>query len=632
MLTLPHKRFAELKGSAKLPSPDGVALEIARLALQDDVPIGRVVVVAQTDPALTGRLIQIANSVALSGRRPVASIQEAIHRLGLSSVRNVALGLSLMSAKGDELCAKFDYLDFWAHSLACGIAAKSIAANLRLAAPDEFFTLGLLSRIGCLALASVYPVEYAKVLGDAAGRAPQEILALEREAFAIDHAQITAAMLADWRFPPPFVEIAMHHGNPAEVALAEGSRALLASQALGLASNIADLCVADETGRKHILPVLFGQGARVGLDEGALARLTDLIVAEWHEWGGIVNVATSAVPAMAQIAESRFKPDAPVGAERERTLKILVVDDDRSSRMLLEAILGAEGHRVTTAINGQEALTRIAQDPPQIIVTDWEMPILDGMGLCRALRETPAGRLHYVIILTGHGNEERLAEAFASGADEYLTKPFKRSELLARLRAGGRFIALRDTLVRESVELRKVAAELAVANRRLQAFALTDVLTGIPNRRFVLERLDQEFATAVQDGSHLAVLMMDVDHFKRINDELGHAAGDRVLREIAQILRRDSRIEDTLGRFGGEEFLLVCPGLDASDALAIAERLRAAVAKSAVRAIASLAAPTISIGVASRTGKEASAGDLTDRADRALYQAKHDGRNRTAVA
>ncbi len=301
MPATPEQRLAELKGSAQMPSPDGVALEIAQLALDGDLPLARIVKLAQTDPALTGRLIQLANSAALAGGRPVVSVQEAIRRLGLASVRNVALALSLMGGEHGKSCVGFDYRRFWSHSLACGIAAKTLPAGLAAMASDEIFTLGLLSGIGRLALASVYPVEYAAVLAGSHGETPRELLALEREAFAVDHAEVTAAMLADWRFPTLFVQVVLHHANPEAIALAEGSRALRGSQALSLASCIADLCVADDEQRTRIVIRLFDLGAGIALDESALTALTDAAVVEWHEWGRLLDVDTRQVPAISAI-------------------------------------------------------------------------------------------------------------------------------------------------------------------------------------------------------------------------------------------------------------------------------------------------------------------------------------------
>lgn len=284
-----------------MPSPDGVALEIAQLALQEDLPLARIVNLAQTDPVLTGRLVQLANSAALAGGRAVASVQEAIRRLGLASVSNVALALSLIGGRHGKSCAGFDYRRFWSHSLACGVAAKSIPANLAAMAPDEIFTLGLLSGIGRLALASVYPVEYAAVLARVRGDAPQELLALERETFSIDHAEVTAAMLANWRFPALFVEIALHHANPEAITLAEPSRAFRGSRALSLGSCIADLCVADDVHRKQVVVRLFDLAASAALDDSVLTALTDAAVVEWHEWGRLLDVETRPVPAVAAI-------------------------------------------------------------------------------------------------------------------------------------------------------------------------------------------------------------------------------------------------------------------------------------------------------------------------------------------
>jgi diguanylate cyclase (GGDEF)-like protein len=258
------------------------------------------------------------------------------------------------------------------------------------------------------------------------------------------------------------------------------------------------------------------------------------------------------------------------------------------------------------------------------------MPELDGIGLCRAVRATTAGLSSYIIILTGVDDHEKLIEAFDAGADDFLGKPVNRRELEARLRAARRVAELQLRLNREAEHLREVNARLEVANRQLASVALTDSLTGLPNRRHLLETLSQEWARAARHHGHFALVFVDLDHFKRINDERGHDAGDIVLERVARVLRRQVRAEDTVGRFGGEEFLILCPGSGLESAMVIAERIRSRLAAERFNIGGSSWTITASFGVAAAIPSAAPTDwdETLRRADAALYQAKHSGRDR----
>jgi two-component system, cell cycle response regulator len=259
------------------------------------------------------------------------------------------------------------------------------------------------------------------------------------------------------------------------------------------------------------------------------------------------------------------------------------------------------------------------------------MPGMDGITLCKSLRETMLGRSMYIVVLTSFEDVGRLVEAFDAGADDYLRKPISARVLLARLRAGQRVLQLHDELDRDREEMRRVAADLAIANRRFQEAALTDALTGFPNRRYALDRVEQEWAAAKRTGRSFACLLIDVDHFKQVNDTYGHDIGDKVLRHTADMLKQSARVHDALARLGGEEFLVVCPDTDAKGAYICAERLREAVA-SALYVDGSLSlSVTVSIGVAVWSKDMPTSEALIKSADQAVYFAKEAGRNRTCL-
>jgi diguanylate cyclase (GGDEF)-like protein len=307
-------------------------------------------------------------------------------------------------------------------------------------------------------------------------------------------------------------------------------------------------------------------------------------------------------------------------------LRILAVDDDPVSLRLISLHLTRAGHEVLRATTGREALLAALEHSPQMVITDWMMPDMDGLELCRTLRSTEECRGMYVIVLTGRDRESRAVEAFDAGADEYFLKPFDSKLLLARVRAGQRTIELREQVESDRRIQAQQVADMSVLNRKLEAAAMTDVLTKLPNRRFAMRRLEEDLGLALANETALSVVMIDIDCFKQVNDEHGHGMGDLVLRETANVLRSIVRREDTVCRLGGEEFLVICPGANLEQAAATAERMRRAVAHHVIgygygRPV------TISAGVAQREEGADTVDDLLRVADRRVYVAKAAGRD-----
>ena len=632
-----NPRFDELKTTGKLPSPSGVALAIIELCRKDDASIEEIAHAVRADPALSGRIIKFANAAANAPRRAVVSVPEAIQLVGINTVRQLVLGFSLLGQYRTGACAAFDYSHYWSRSLAVAIAASALCLRVRSAPPDEAFTCGLLSDVGTLALATIYPSEYAELVTAQPPRPAQEMARLERERFATDHNELGAALLADWHLPRLFVVSVFHHEAPEQGRLPQGSREFIICELLHLAARLGDLCAASEAARPRMVPDLILGAAKVGLDEAALSKLSDEVVAQWREWGKILEVRTQAILAFDALAQVKNAP--PVLREPDhlpdprtvQPLSVLIVDDDRATLMLVEHLLRALGHKVHTAQDGRSALALAMSVRPQIIVSDWIMPGLDGVSFCKALRQSEEGQQIYFIILSALEQDDQLVEAFEAGVDDYLTKPFTARVLAARLRAGQRVIKLQEDARRDSENLRRFAAELAVANRRLQQAALTDPLTGLPNRRYAMERLDQEWAAASRTQRPLTCMVVDVDQFKQINDSYGHDSGDVVLRQVATVLRKEARSEDVICRLGGEEFLVICPDTPLTAALHLAERLRLGVSQARTLNGAISHSATVSIGVCQREARMTRIDELIKAADAALYDAKRAGRNRVAA-
>jgi len=305
-------------------------------------------------------------------------------------------------------------------------------------------------------------------------------------------------------------------------------------------------------------------------------------------------------------------------------MKILVADDDRVSLRLLQAMLERWGWTVLRASDGHEALHVLrATDAPRVAILDWMMPGLEGPAVCRELRDRPPGAYVYTILLSGRDGKEDRVSGLDAGADDYLTKPFDAHELRVRLRAGRRILELQETLLQAQEVLRDEARH--------------DPLTGLWNRRHAIEHLEGELSRAAREAIPVSALMADLDHFKRINDEYGHIAGDAVLRVVADRLRRAVRVYDTVARLGGEEFLIAMPGTGMDEAARAAERVRTAIGSEPMDTSDGLIEATVSIGVATSNlspGGDAAAKamELLRAADEALYRAKNGGRDRVALA
>ncbi len=638
MTPIDISKFEQIKASGDLPSPKGVALCIMDLARRDDVSMAEIARVVKTDPAFVGRLVKAANGVnALGpGKRPIVSVQDALTVLGLPAVRALALSFSLLSDYANGQCRGFDYRAYWSQSLAMALAMQALTAHTRVAAPEETFSVGLLATIGELALATIYPEGYGDLLVKNPHATPEHLVALERSAFAMDHRELSAAMLGDWGLPKPYTETVFFHETLDDTAFPGGSRLFVLTQSLGLARAIAELCVSSDAQRGSLTGRLLLLGSRLSIEEEALGELCDKVAEDWQEWGALLNVATRPVPAFKQIP--RMLPDqdgdkqTPIATTDRPRIRVLIVDDDPALRAMLRAALQKIGNEVIEAADGREALELALEKQPHMMVVDWVMPEMDGMQLTRALRQTKVGHGMFIMVLTSFEDDERLVEAFETGVDDFMHKPLRPRVLTARLRAGQRIIKLQQEIERDREEIRHFAAELAVTNRRLQEVALTDVLTGFPNRRFAMERMQQEWAAANRSGRPLSCLVIDLDGFKQVNDKYGHDVGDGFLRQMSAAMKKGLRVEDVICRTGGDEFLVICPDTGLQAALVCAERARRAVEGMPVAVGQLRLKGSVSIGVAVKEGAMPDADALIKRADQGLYIAKERGRNRVATA
>lgn len=295
---------------------------------------------------------------------------------------------------------------------------------------------------------------------------------------------------------------------------------------------------------------------------------------------------------------------------------VLVAEDSMVVRALLRAQLREHGYEVVEAADGEQALARAREAHPDVMLLDVDMPRGNGFDVLSALKDDPELAEVPVVFITGRTTAEDAVRGLSLGAHDYLRKPFEAAELAARVHAAVRTKRLQD--------------ELRSLNHDLTRLAGTDNLTGLPNRRHLDEELGRLVARSERHGLPLAVLLLDVDHFKRINDQHGHQVGDEVLVAVAGRFASCLRREDVAGRWGGEEFMVLAPDIDRDGAAALADALRERIALHPVLTAAGPVAFTVSVGWTFRTAGD-SAGELVRRADGAMYAAKHDGRDGVAA-
>jgi diguanylate cyclase (GGDEF)-like protein len=321
------------------------------------------------------------------------------------------------------------------------------------------------------------------------------------------------------------------------------------------------------------------------------------------------------------------------GHQPNEPLTILIVDDDPIFLKTLRQYLRGKNRRLLAAQGGKQALKLALEERPEMVISNRRLPDMDGIRLCKALRRTGPTEHTYIIILSGSESDDDLVRVFKAGVNDYLIKPLSLKVLAARIRNGERLLRYCQTVSRDREIIEQYAAQLSTANSQLQLMAMTDPLTGLPNRRNAMRRMKDAITEATRFQENLACIMLDIDHFKAINDTYGHDAGDMVLRDVAKIFSGNVRGYDMVNRIGGEEFLIICRRSGLDEARQLAERLRQAVARhESLTPSGQIIRCTISCGIATWQRHYRDDSELLKSADHALYQAKQSGRNRVEVA
>lgn len=301
-------------------------------------------------------------------------------------------------------------------------------------------------------------------------------------------------------------------------------------------------------------------------------------------------------------------------SDQTSMLEVLIAEDDPVSQRILEKNMKDWGYKVIIANNGQNAWQALQKEEIRMAIFDWMMPKINGVQLCQKVRLQKKDTYTYIILLTSRDREEDIVEGLSSGADDYIVKPFNTLELKARLQTGKRIIDLQNQLLQ--------------SKKQLETLATQDSLTKLWNRATIIKHLEEELNRSSREKKAVGTILVDIDYFKNINDTHGHHVGDEVLIEVASRLRKHIRSYDKIGRYGGDELLVALPNCSLSIVKEIAERLRKVVCEKKIKTEIGLIAVTLSLGGTSSEDQSViSAEGLIKASDRALYQAKRNGRN-----
>lgn len=314
-----YQKFEEIKATGNLPSPQGIAIRVMELTRNDDVSIQEIAHSIKADPALSSHILKVANARVAYQTRPIVSIVDAVTVLGLSTVRQLVLGLSLIEHHQNGACQGFDYQDFWAHSLLTAITAQNLVLHSGIGSTEEVFIIGLMGQIG--SLATIHPQEYSIILGKAAANTviakdglsaaslsgtslAADLITLEDTEFGFNHSQLTQSMLADWGMPQVFQDVVLNYQNLNQANFVEGSRSWHLLNKLHIADLFSSVCLAKEAQQRKLVSKLILTASRLGIEIEELAKLGDKSVAEWNEWSRLCGLRSVKFPSFAVLLEA----------------------------------------------------------------------------------------------------------------------------------------------------------------------------------------------------------------------------------------------------------------------------------------------------------------------------------------
>ncbi|WP_200244074.1 GGDEF domain-containing protein [Lamprobacter modestohalophilus] len=604
----------------RLPSPSGVALAIMELWQDDRTTVEQLAHLVQADPALSGRLLKLANSASL-GSRPVTSINAAIIKVGLKTVGELAVAFSLIDKGHSNHCEAFDYLEFWSHSLLMGLLCRALGRRTNVAPPEDLFSCALMSRIGLLAFATIYPSEYSELLK----AHPANLAAAERERFGFDHNELSAEMLSDFGLPNVLAEASKFHEQPNASGYTEGSRSAKLVHLFHLGYRLSDLCLSINSERDDEGDLRLPRAHQLNLSSDQVIEILKQSLTDWQEWSKTLDLPV--IP-LAQLPETEDDTRTVAASpESKPGLQALLVSTEGATQRL-KSLLPKIGIQAHSCQDEKEMLRLALQLQPKLIFIGECRQQDRRIKLCELIRSTNWGKLVYLVAIIDDANSDKITAAFHSGIDTFIPSTIREEELNARIQPAHRLVALQTHWETDRAELRRIANALALSQRKTELLSLTDQLTELPNRRSAIADIERAWAMSDRAGLPLSIIMIDIDHFKRINDSLGHAAGDKTLVEVAKALRSDLRQDDRVYRIGGEEFLLLSSTSDIKQLIIAAERLRRRIAALHIDYEGQTIQVSISLGLARREASHQHYDALLSLADTALYEAKSSGRNR----
>jgi len=603
------RNVEHLLATVKLPTLPAVACRILQLCEQPEASLKDFAEVIEKDPALAARLLRFANSAYFGLRRKVASIERAAITLGINYVKAVALGFYVAKSIGRVQNAQFDTQVFWRDSLLHGCLARALAERLGVSQRDETFLAGLLQDIGLPFMASYYGARYAEMLAEARG-CHLDLFAAELASLDVTHPALGGHACWEWGLPQLLASpIARHHTWDA------GSESEEPIEILG---RIAYLVGAIPVTERDVAPEAMERAATIaeetfGMNHEELAGLLQCTRAEFEKTSAMFSDMLPAstnvdmILAKAEALIGKLKVKLPESHNGTTETKILAVDDDPVNLALMKGILSKHGFTPLLANSAADGIQLARSEQPDLILLDVMMPEMDGYQACRILKTDPATADIPVIFCSAMDQTDDAVRGLELGAEDFVTKPVNEKELRARM---------------------AVVLRASRAKKRLDERSNLDALTGLWNRRRLEDCMAMELAHPGVEG--LSCAMIDLDHFKRVNDSLGHAAGDAVLVAVGRLLQNHCRDRDWVCRYGGEEFVLAMPATSLRKAAVCAERLRSAIAQARIPHDDRILQVTASIGVAtSVAGCQPS--QLLHNADEAMYAAKQAGRNRVYV-
>ena len=551
--------------------------------------------------------------------------------LGFAQVKRLVLALSLMNDQVRS-CPVFDYGAFWTSSLLAGMAAQRLAKLSGMVSLDEAFTVGLLGQIGRLALASLYPQDYGRLLSMVEAADPYWLRTEERARLGVDHGELSAILLEDWGVPQLYVTAVYFKGASPSAAYLPEARSMAIAQTLYLADLLGALCLFRTRNRLEQEAAAVVLAGHLGVNRESLFVLGNQLPQEREKWGSLLGETVAVIPAFSQSLGPVMSKREPL-SEREAPsslLRVQVLGTPRErSRSLPEGLIRS-GHVVSITEVGRHPIQQDPLQPAEMIIIEWSLPDAPYRDYCIELRAAAWSVPPYLLGIGPVLDDGQLRAAFGAGLDAYEVAPILEQTLEAHLRMVQRLQGAQREFGRKWQKLHRFATNLAHSNRELRQAALTDHLTGLRNRRYASERLQQELAVAERHGNEMAVMLLNLDQFKQINDELGHDLGDEILQQFGMALQMLTRQQDVLCRMGGDEFLVICPDTSPDGAKFLGERICAGMDLVPVPAVAR-GRLHVSIGIASLENGIQNVEALLRAVDLALHLAKRAGRNRVVV-